>query len=168
MTASTLPERFARPGPAVEPARAPSGSPAQVEVSLLGELRGVQTVQTIHALNRSGAGLAAAFKAINAVIEGADSVTLTLQNAPDLAALAEQLAAYGFRLREITPPAMIDVAAIRRATGMTQETFARRFGLDLATLRKWEAGRSRPETAVRSYLALIGKDWEGVLRLRGA
>lgn len=166
MSQFSLPERLARLGPVREFVRASSGSPFDVDLSLAGPLRGVRTIDAMRALAHCGPSLLQAKRAVEAVIEGG-TATLSLATVPDIGALAAQLADAGFRLTVITPPATVDVPAIRHATGMTQEVFARRFGLDLATLRKWEAGRSRPETAVRSYLALIARDWQGVLRLAG-
>jgi DNA-binding transcriptional regulator YiaG len=165
MTASSLKARFERLAQGPDAAPAPSASAVTADLRLSGRLQDCQTVPAILALAHSGPSLLQAKRAVEAVIEGG-TATLSL-SVPDIAALTDQLAASGFCLRVITPPAQVDVPAIRRATGMTQEVFARRFGLDLATLRKWESGRSRPETAVRSYLALIAKDWEGVLRLAG-
>jgi putative transcriptional regulator len=59
-------------------------------------------------------------------------------------------------------PPDIDVRAIRRGTGLTQEAFARAFGIPLTTLRDWEQGRARPDSAVRSYLLVISRDPEMV------
>ena len=55
-------------------------------------------------------------------------------------------------------PAKIDVRAMRRKLGMTQEIFAVRYGLTLARVRDWEQGRSAPDGAVRAYLKVIEKE----------
>jgi putative transcriptional regulator len=66
-------------------------------------------------------------------------------------------------------PAKIDVKALRTKLGMTQETFALRFGLTLASVRDWEQGRSAPDAAVRAYLKVIQNEPEAVERaLRAA
>jgi len=49
----------------------------------------------------------------------------------------------------------MDVRAIRQQLGLMREQFALRFGLDVAALRIWEAGRREPDTATRSYLRVI-------------
>jgi putative transcriptional regulator len=54
-------------------------------------------------------------------------------------------------------PSDLDVRAIRKSTGMTQEAFAAAYGLPLTTLRDWEQGRARPDTAARSYLLVISR-----------
>jgi putative transcriptional regulator len=56
---------------------------------------------------------------------------------------------------------------VREGLGLTQEEFAWRFGLDLAALRNWEQGRTRPETAVRSFLQVIARDPRAVERALG-
>ncbi len=61
-------------------------------------------------------------------------------------------------------PAKIDVRAMRRKLGMTQEIFAVRYGLTLARVRDWEQGRSTPDGAVRAYLKVIEKEPEAVKR----
>ena len=61
-------------------------------------------------------------------------------------------------------PAKIDVRAMRRRLGMTQENFAIRYGLTLARVRDWEQGRSAPDGAVRAYLKVIEKEPEAVER----
>lgn len=49
----------------------------------------------------------------------------------------------------------IDVAAIRKRLGLSQETFARKFGLSAATLRDWEQGRRRMDRTARALLKAI-------------
>jgi putative transcriptional regulator len=49
------------------------------------------------------------------------------------------------------------VKVIRRALRMTQEEFAERFGLSLATIRDWEQGRTEPDQASRTLLKLIAR-----------
>ena len=53
---------------------------------------------------------------------------------------------------------------IRHKLGMSQEDFARRFGIPIGTLRDWEQHRSEPDQAARSYLQVIERDPEAVLR----
>jgi putative transcriptional regulator len=44
-------------------------------------------------------------------------------------------------------PAAIDVRAIRRKFGLSQQKFADRFGFDARALQEWEQGRRRPDRA---------------------
>jgi putative transcriptional regulator len=51
----------------------------------------------------------------------------------------------------------IDVTAIRKRLGLTQQDFAFRFGIPVATVREWEQHRRAPDAAARSYLLVIGR-----------
>ncbi len=54
-------------------------------------------------------------------------------------------------------PAHVDVKAIRTKLGMTQRTFAARFGFSINTLRHWEQGKREPEGPTRAYLLVIAR-----------
>jgi len=47
---------------------------------------------------------------------------------------------------------------------MSQEQFALEFGLELATVRNWEQGRSEPDTAARNFLVTIAHEPNAVRR----
>jgi putative transcriptional regulator len=49
----------------------------------------------------------------------------------------------------------IDIAAIRKKTGATQDGFARQIGVSTATLRNWEQGRRQPEGPARVLLSML-------------
>jgi len=76
-------------------------------------------------------------------------------------ALAEPVASSGLgsgsRVRPFTP-ARIDVAAIRRRTGLSQPAFAARIGVPVATLRNWEQGHRSPQGPARVLLALLDRN----------
>jgi len=73
---------------------------------------------------------------------------------PDAQPLTQERLAYMKR----TPRAKI----IRRALGLSQEEFARRFHIPIGTLRDWEQGRKEPDTAARAYLTVIGRNPQAV------
>jgi putative transcriptional regulator len=54
------------------------------------------------------------------------------------------------------------VKIIRRALGLTQEQFARRFHIPLGTLRDWEQGVATPDQSARAYLTVIARNPEAV------
>lgn len=58
----------------------------------------------------------------------------------------------------------IDVAAIRKKTGLSQTEFAARFGLDVAAVRDWEQGRRVPERSARVLLRVIDSEPDAVVR----
>ncbi len=66
-------------------------------------------------------------------------------------------------------PGEIDVRAIRKKLGMTQEKFAREFGFSVNTLRHWEHGTRVPEGPTRAYLLVIDRNPKAVQKaLRAA
>jgi putative transcriptional regulator len=50
------------------------------------------------------------------------------------------------------------VKVLRRNLDLSQEEFARAFGIPIGTLRDWEQGRVEPDQAARSYLKVIAHD----------
>jgi len=56
---------------------------------------------------------------------------------------------------KIYKPEAVDVSALRRHMGMTQEQFAARFGFSVATLRHWERGDRTPQGASLVLLNVI-------------
>ena len=48
-----------------------------------------------------------------------------------------------------------NVAAIRRRLGLSQNRFAKKFGLSPATVRDWEQGRRQPDAPARNLLRVI-------------
>lgn len=87
---------------------------------------------------------------------------VTLPMVEDLAALTAELAACNVTAVPYGAPATLDVKAVREATGLSQENFALQFGLELATVRNWEQGRSEPDTAARSFLLTIARNPQAV------
>ena len=58
----------------------------------------------------------------------------------------------------------VDVAALRERLGLTQEQFAKAFGVTAATVRNWEQGRREPKGPARVLLNVIEREPEAVLR----
>lgn len=61
--------------------------------------------------------------------------------------------------------APIDVAAIRKRTGKTQDQFARAYHLPLGTVQDWEQCRSQPDAPARVLLSLIGAEPDTIEQL---
>ncbi len=53
---------------------------------------------------------------------------------------------------------ILDAAAVREKTGLSQEQFARRFHINLGTLRNWEQGVRQPEGPARILLIVIDQE----------
>jgi putative transcriptional regulator len=78
-----------------------------------------------------------------------------LRSARNARAWARGEAAEGF---VVHVPARIDVKAVRKKLGLTQQEFAARFGFGYDAVRDWEAGRRQPERAARVLLTVIAYD----------
>jgi len=68
----------------------------------------------------------------------------------------------------VTPakvPDKCDVASIRRAEGLTQAAFAKRYGFSASAVRDWEQGTRKPGAAARVLLMLILKEPAAVRRV---
>ncbi len=59
---------------------------------------------------------------------------------------------------------LVDVKAIRKASGMTQQVFASTYGFTVGALRDWEKGRKRPERTARVLLRVIADAPDAVAR----
>ena len=64
-------------------------------------------------------------------------------------------------------PQPVDVAAVRRSLQMTQDQFAARFGVSVATLRHWERGDRKPQGPALVLLNVIQRDPQAVMRALG-
>ena len=62
-------------------------------------------------------------------------------------------------------PETVDVKAIRERLGLSQSSFANRFGLSIYALRNWEQGKRQPDLAARAYLKIIAKEPDIVTRV---
>lgn len=74
---------------------------------------------------------------------------------------AQPLSSAEVKRMKRTPPAKI----IRRALGLTQQEFAKRFRIPLGTLRDWEQGRATPDQPTQAYLTVIARSPQGVQRV---
>jgi putative transcriptional regulator len=56
----------------------------------------------------------------------------------------------------------IDVRATRKRLGLSQAAFAAKFGFQVATLKNWEQGRTRPDGPALVLLAVIDRHPDAV------
>ncbi len=61
-------------------------------------------------------------------------------------------------------PETIDVKAIRKKTGMSQQRFCATFGISLGTLRHWEQGLRIPRGAARVLLKVVDYNPDTVIK----
>ena len=65
-------------------------------------------------------------------------------------------------------PDKLDVKAIRRKVCMSQEEFARHFGVSKRTIQDWEQHRRLPSGPSRAFLVVIDREPEAVRRALSA
>lgn len=68
------------------------------------------------------------------------------------------------RTTTVELPRAVDVPAIRKELGLSQEQFARLMGVSVATLRNWEQGRREPHGPARSLLLVASREPAAVLK----
>ena len=64
----------------------------------------------------------------------------------------------GAKSRLVHNPPLPDVKSIRKKLGLTQDEFARHFGLSRRTIEQWEQGRAVPDRPARILLAVIDRE----------
>lgn len=68
------------------------------------------------------------------------------------------------RVTTVELPRAVQVPAIRKELGLSQEQFARLMGVSVATLRNWEQGRREPQGPARSLLLVASREPAAVLK----
>lgn len=69
------------------------------------------------------------------------------------------------KFRRVSPPAVINVKAIRHKLHLSQAMFAACFGISKRTIQDWEQGRRTPEGTARILLKIIECEPEAVQRV---
>lgn len=118
-----------------------------------------KTVTAAQLLIRNGVGPSKAKTTVERLLYG-KKVPLLVPRVASIENFERELTVIGVRARRRQIPAHVDVAAIRRGLDLTQEEFAARFALSVATVRNWEQSRSVPDEASRAFLAVIARDPE--------
>ena len=132
-----------------------SGSPADVVIRPAECLAKLRSIDAIKAIARRNVALLTAKRAVEAMI-GNGSAYIHVPTIEDVEAFARDLRKAGVKVTRVADDA-VDVRALRDQLGLTQEQFAMRFAIDLATLRNWEQGRFKPEATANAYLRVIAR-----------
>lgn len=159
-TKSSLKERVGQRVHIREIDRVPSGSPVRLSLRL-GEAP--NTPEAARILARRHVSLRAAHRALSHLSAGARGTVLLAPRVEDRDRLVTELAAVGIVARPHETPE-VDPRTVRERTGLSQDEFALRYGLDVSTLRNWEQGRSKPDAAGRAVLWTIAYYPEAVER----
>ncbi len=132
----------------------PSGSP--VALHLRRDLAQLDRLVTaFHILVTNGVSVRKAKDAID-LLANDEAVALIATKVDNYPAFEVSLSDCGLIVERHAPPE-IDVASVRAKFLLTQEQFAARFALGLATVQNWEQGRSVPDGPARSFLAVIDR-----------
>lgn len=165
---STLSELMRRAGPqvrirAARPRPSNSGGKPEQLILKLSEKDLTNAFDIATELVYVGVSVRTAKKILEELSEG----KTTFVEAPsvvDFEDLQKKLRRWNIIARRITLR-QVDVKALRARLGMSQDAFAGRYGLDVATLRNWEQGRTTPEGPAATLLQLIDSDPDKVAEL---
>jgi putative transcriptional regulator len=122
-----------------------------------------KTVDGALTLARRGLSLLRAKRAMEELL-ATSSVFVDLPAVEDPRAVVAELADAAISAALVDPRPVPDVRRLRERLRLTREQFAARYGLDIETVRNWEAGRREPDRTARSYLLAIANNPEHVER----
>lgn len=98
-------------------------------------------------------------KEIDGMTAAGNRIIKSAQQALAYARGEADVMAYGVHV-----PSTLDVHAIRHKVHMSQEEFARHFGVSKRTIQDWEQGRRHPSGPARALLVVIDREPEAVRR----
>lgn len=145
------------------PASPSGGSRTRLFLRLAGEGLPRDAFAVAKALVAVGVPLLAAKRAVDSLYLRRSGV-VEAQHLHDLEVLRAALAAQGVSVARLEVR-KVDLKALRERLGVSQEAFALRYGLDVATLRNWEQGRTQPDGPAAVLLQLIERDPDKVVEL---
>jgi DNA-binding transcriptional regulator YiaG len=152
-TKSKFMERF---GPQVriqDVNRVSSGSPVRLSLT---HVPNVNAPEAAGILMRRHVPLRTAHTVLTEMIENAVGYILA-PVVEDVEQLRADLFAHGV-IAKVHAPIKIGARKVRERTGLSQEAFALRYGLDVSTLRNWEQNRSEPDAAATTLLWTIARN----------
>ena len=141
--------------------RVSSGLPVVIVIRPTVEGAKLQTITATKALAYRGMTLLRAKRAIEAAVGG--EAVIEVPMVEHLPTLARELLHAGFEASQIGA-STVDIKALRDRLHMSQEEFARRYGLEVGALRNWEQKRRALDGTALLYLRAIEKDPEGTAR----
>lgn len=152
-TKSKFMERFGPQVRARDIDRVSSGSPVRLSLT---QASAANTPEAARILMRRHVPLRAAHTALTDMIENGTGY-IQVPVVEDVATLREELFSIGV-IAKVHAPGKISARAVRERTGLSQEAFALRYGLDVSTLRNWEQSRSEPDAAATTLLWTIARN----------
>lgn len=152
-TTSIFTERFGQRVRIRDVDRVASGSPVRLRLSFR---QGANTPEAARVLVRRHLPLRTAHAVLTDMVDHGKAY-VSVPCVEDIAALKNDLFSVGV-VATVHAPRPLNARAVRERTGLSQEAFAVRFGLDVATLRNWEQGRSQPDAAANALLWTIARN----------
>ena len=152
-TTSKFMERFGQRVRTRDVVRVSSGSPVRVSLAYR---QGASTPEAARILVRRHLPLRTAHAVLTEMVDHGKAF-VTVPCVEDLHALKNELSSVGV-VAKVHAPRPINVREVRERTKLSQEAFSVRYGLDLATLRNWEQGRSQPDAAAIALLWTIARN----------
>ena len=156
-TTSKFMERFGQRVRTRDVVRVSSGSPVRLSLSFIGH---ANTPEAARILVKRHVPLRTAHAVLTEMVD-CGKAFVTAPCVEDLRELKEELSGVGV-IAKVHAPRPINVRAVRERTSLSQEAFSVRYGLDLATLRNWEQGRSEPDAAASTLLWTIARNPDAV------
>lgn len=117
---------------------------------------GANTPEAARLLVKRKLSLRTAHAALTEMVDNGKAF-VTVPCVENLKVLQDELSSAGV-IAKVHAPRPINVRAVRECTQLSQEAFSLRYGLDLATLRNWEQGRSQPDAAASTLLWTIARN----------
>jgi DNA-binding transcriptional regulator YiaG len=162
-------ELKARAGPRVQTRAAPSrqsnsdGERVELVLKPARSRRLGDAFEVARLLVRSGVAPRAAKRVIEKLVDGKTAYVVA-PAVDDYGMLGRRMMAQKVKALRIERRT-VDVKALRARLGIGQEEFAARYGLDVATVRNWEQGRTKPEGPAAALLQLIDRDPDMIVEL---
>ena len=114
-------------------------------------------------LVRSGVTVRTSKKTLETLASGRTAY-VDAPNVADYEAVKRAIAKQNVAVQRIEER-LVDIESLRGRLEISQEEFAGRYGLDVATVRNWEQGRTKPDRAARTLLQLIDRDPDKIVEL---
>ena len=152
-TTSKFMERFGQRVRTRDVVRVSSGSPVRLSLACR---QGASTPEAARILMKRHLPLRTAHAALTEMVDHGKAF-VTVPCVEDLQAFKNELSSVGV-VAKVHAPRPINVREVRERTNLSQEAFSVRYGLDLATLRNWEQGRSQPDAAAIALLWTIARN----------
>jgi DNA-binding transcriptional regulator YiaG len=159
-TRSTLLEAFGRRVQIRDETLVPEGSAERLSLRRLPGAA-LDTVAAARALVRRHLPVKAAHAVMTELFDSGEAYA-EVPKVESLSGLTAEMKAMGIAIRKHGPDE-ISVRTVREALRLSQAQFALRFGLEEATVKNWEQGKSQPNATAMALICTIYRHPEAVM-----